>query len=183
MDDDFEIDLYGEEATETQQAQTQEIPDVEKPEALPPRSVDGDHDAVTANGHGTNVGHEGAQENDTRGTAETTTAAPEPETNGATIQQAASTKVDEASDAARTSAVPTPLEAPVETQLPERGVKRKDADERPVDPGASTAIIISDLQWWQTDDDIRGWARYCDCEDELTELTFSEHKVNGKSKG
>ncbi|KAH0438031.1 RRM domain-containing protein [Colletotrichum camelliae] len=65
---------------------------------------------------------------------------------------------------------------------PQQGVKRK-GDDRPVDPGATTAIMISDLNWWNTDDDIRGWCREGHCEDELKDITFSEHKVNGKSKG
>jgi hypothetical protein len=43
--------------------------------------------------------------------------------------------------------------------------------------------MISELNWWNTDDDIRGWAREADCEDEIKDITFSEHKVNGKSKG
>ncbi|KAJ0385069.1 hypothetical protein COL922a_007130 [Colletotrichum nupharicola] len=65
---------------------------------------------------------------------------------------------------------------------PQQGVKRK-GDDRPIDPGATTAIMISDLNWWNTDDDIRGWCREGHCEDELKDITFSEHKVNGKSKG
>lgn len=65
---------------------------------------------------------------------------------------------------------------------PQQGVKRK-GDDRPVDPGATSAITISDLNWWNTDDDVRGWARQAHCEDELKDITFSEHKVNGKSKG
>ncbi|TGZ80470.1 hypothetical protein EX30DRAFT_51481 [Ascodesmis nigricans] len=60
--------------------------------------------------------------------------------------------------------------------------KRK-LDDRPYDPNATSALYIADLQWWTTDDDIRGWVRSCDCEDELKDITFSEHKVNGKSKG
>ncbi|EHK42908.1 hypothetical protein TRIATDRAFT_300923 [Trichoderma atroviride IMI 206040] len=43
--------------------------------------------------------------------------------------------------------------------------------------------MISELSWWTTDDDIRGWLRRAACEKEIKELTFSEHKVNGKSKG
>ena len=67
----------------------------------------------------------------------------------------------------------------------QQGVKRKDSssDHRPLDPGASSAIIVSDLQWWHTEDDLRGWANQADAEDELKDVTFSEHKVNGKSKG
>lgn len=66
----------------------------------------------------------------------------------------------------------------------EQGLKRKgDIDERPMDPGATTALLISDLSWWHTEDDIRGWINQAGVEDELKEVTFSEHKVNGKSKG
>lgn len=73
----------------------------------------------------------------------------------------------------------TPYNAP-----PQQGVKRKEgSDERPVDPGATSALLISELHWWNTDDDVRGWTRQANCEDELKDITFSEHKVNGKSKG
>ncbi len=65
-----------------------------------------------------------------------------------------------------------------------QGLKRQDGSgDRYVDPGATTALFISDLHWWVTDDDIRGWANQSQCEDELEDITFSEHKVNGKSKG
>lgn len=63
------------------------------------------------------------------------------------------------------------------------GVKRKDYEDRPSDPDATTALMISDLFWWTTDDDIRGWVNAAECEAELKDVTFSEHKVNGKSKG
>ncbi|KAJ0422173.1 hypothetical protein BJY00DRAFT_98469 [Aspergillus carlsbadensis] len=66
---------------------------------------------------------------------------------------------------------------------PHQGVKRKEFDERPVDPDASPALLVSELHWWTTDDDIRDWVRDAGCEDELKDVTFSEHKVNGKSKG
>jgi hypothetical protein len=70
------------------------------------------------------------------------------------------------------------------TPAPQQGVKRKESsDDRSTDPGATTAILISDLHWWTTEDDVRGWANQAGCEDELRDVTFSEHKVNGKSKG
>lgn len=69
-------------------------------------------------------------------------------------------------------------------ERPQQGVKRKEgSDERPVDPGATTALMVSELNWWNTDDDIRGWVRQVGCESELKDITFSEHKINGKSKG
>ncbi|PHH87541.1 hypothetical protein CDD83_8731 [Cordyceps sp. RAO-2017] len=72
----------------------------------------------------------------------------------------------------------------VESTVSQQGTKRKSEEaDRPVDPGATSAVMISELNWWTTDDDIRGWLRKADCEAEVKELTFSEHKVNGKSKG
>lgn len=66
----------------------------------------------------------------------------------------------------------------------QQGVKRKEgSDDRPIDPGATTSLLISELHWWNTDDDIRGWINQAQVEDELKEMTFSEHKINGKSKG
>ncbi|KAM3064964.1 hypothetical protein ACMFMF_011579 [Clarireedia jacksonii] len=66
----------------------------------------------------------------------------------------------------------------------QQGVKRKEgSDDRPIDQGATTALLISELHWWNTDDDIRGWVNQAQVEDELKDITFSEHKVNGKSKG
>ncbi|TAQ85489.1 hypothetical protein B7494_g6185 [Chlorociboria aeruginascens] len=66
----------------------------------------------------------------------------------------------------------------------QQGVKRKEgSDDRPIDPGATTALLISELHWWNTDDDVRGWVNQAQVEDELRDITFSEHKVNGKSKG
>lgn len=67
---------------------------------------------------------------------------------------------------------------------PQQGQKRKEiSEDRPTDPDATTALFISDLFWWTTDDDIRGWVKEAGCEEELKDVTFSEHKVNGKSKG
>ncbi|GAB7353505.1 hypothetical protein MBLNU459_g3952t1 [Dothideomycetes sp. NU459] len=72
-----------------------------------------------------------------------------------------------------------PKQAPTQ-----QGIKRKQGeDDRELDPGATSALRLGELQWWMTEDDIRGWANQCGCEDELKEITFNEHKVNGKSKG
>lgn len=69
-------------------------------------------------------------------------------------------------------------------QTSQQGTKRKQEDDgRPVDSGATSALMINELNWWTTDDDIRGWARAVEAEDEIKDLTFSEHKINGKSKG
>ena len=68
--------------------------------------------------------------------------------------------------------------------LSQQGTKRKESsEERPIDPGSTQALMISELHWWTTEDDIRSWANQAQCENELKDITFSEHKVNGKSKG
>ncbi|KAI1436912.1 hypothetical protein GGR50DRAFT_692636 [Xylaria sp. CBS 124048] len=73
-------------------------------------------------------------------------------------------------------------EAPAQQR--QQGIKRKgDSENRPIDPGATNCLLLSDLNWWSTDDDIRGWLAQAECEGDLKDITFSEHKVNGKSKG
>ena len=77
-----------------------------------------------------------------------------------------------------------PPEKPETTPVPSQGVKRKGSpSDRSVDSGATTALMLSDLHWWITEDDIRDWVNQAEVEDELRDITFSEHKVNGKSKG
>ena len=100
--------------------------------------------------------------------------------------QAQANGSSEATQAISSTAQPSAPQVQVPKQPPQQqGVKRKDSssDHRPLDPGASAALIVSDLQWWNTEDDLRGWANQADAEDELKDVTFSEHKVNGKSKG
>lgn len=91
-------------------------------------------------------------------------------------QEQAEIEVDKSEQPQTTPAQPS--------STPQQGTKRKEtSDDRPIDHGATNALMISDLHWWITEDDIRGWTNEAEVEDELREITFSEHKVNGKSKG
>lgn len=160
-DDDFDIDIYGDADEEDQkmaQAQPAQVDHESKHE-----------EPETTNGHSYDSENNGYKPED-----------------GDYVDIKVDIKDDikgpqkiKSTDESSHAVVKIPKQAPQQ-----QGVKRKEgSDERPIESGATSAILISDLHWWNTDDDIRGWVNQAQCEDELIDITFSEHKVNGKSKG
>ena len=155
-DDNFDIDIYGDDSYQESAAQQ-------------------DTTVIDSNAANSN----NAPENATTETGDHATSheAPAEATNGnghhdQSTQQIASTGGASGLD--------------VHKQAPQQqGTKRKQGedDDRPTDPGATSALMINDINWWISEEDIRGWANQSGCEDELIEVTFNEHKVNGKSKG
>lgn len=164
-EDNFDIDIYGDGGEDYQQ-EAPEASDAGKPPM--PSSHDAESartDTETSQAAYSHVnGYDGQQD-------------PNPE--GHDTQQSDVAQKIASTDESSRDHLQLPKQAP-QTQ----GLKRKEgSDDRYIDPAATTALFISDLHWWVTDDDIRGWANQNQCEDELEDVTFSEHKVNGKSKG
>ncbi|KAK9465012.1 hypothetical protein V1512DRAFT_277886 [Lipomyces arxii] len=56
-------------------------------------------------------------------------------------------------------------------------------DNRQLDPNSTSALSVADLGWWITEEEVRGWAAEAGVEFELKDVTFNEHKANGKSRG
>ena len=165
-EDNFDIDIYGDGGEDYQQ-ETVETAKTEEPPEPGPHSAEAHKPPPIADSHApdsSDKGYDGQQDlgheaNHTR--------------QSDVAQKIAST------DDSSHDRLQLPKQAP---QI--QGLKRKDGSvERYSDPAATTALFISDLHWWVTDDDIRGWANQNQCEDELEDVTFNEHKVNGKSKG
>lgn len=164
-EDNFDIDIYGDDAQ----------PDYTEPvEMITENHTDAETRSTTLDGDSSykhsGSDHEQHAENGASEDQKPADVAPESQ-NG--TQAIGSTAGD-------TSHSGPPKQAPVQ-----QGVKRKEGmtDDREVAPNATNALLVGDLHWYQDEDDVRGWANQAGVEDEVVEVTFNEHKVNGKSKG
>ena len=165
-DDNFDIDIYGDDSYQDSNTQQNKDTDVV------------DHNAPNTN---SNVDNANGGNNQAKPESGEQTAKPEPSgetTNGDAQQDHSTQQIASTGGSAGQD---------VHRQAPQKqGMKRKqggDDDDRPTDPGATAALMINDVNWWIGEEDIRGWANQSGCEDELADVTFNEHKVNGKSKG
>ena len=166
-EDNFDIDIYGDGGEDYSQAAAEEETKVESSAEQAPGTTD------TSAHPSDNLDSSAYKASNGRDTHQESSLENGPMQSSDVAQKIAST------DDSTQNTVHLPRQAP-QTQ----GLKRKGGtDDRFVDPSATTALFISELHWWVTDDDIRGWANQSQCEDELEDITFSEHKVNGKSKG
>lgn len=159
-DDNFDIDIYGDDSYQDSSAQDATAPDAS---AANPS---------TSNGENTSAQESNAEGGNTAGKQDSTGTA----TSGGVQQDNTVQQISSTGGSGHD----------VHRQAPQQqGTKRKQGedDDRPTDPGATAALMINDLNWWISEEDIRGWANQSGCEDELNEVTFNEHKVNGKSKG
>ncbi|KAG0650494.1 hypothetical protein D0Z07_3115 [Hyphodiscus hymeniophilus] len=166
-DDEFDIDIYGDTNGEQEQ------------DGATTKDAEGD---IKIDGlEGTNGGSAGTNAIETNGTKhedEEDDGFVDIRTGNGPEKMSGQQQIKSTDESGR-DALSIPKQAPQQ-----QGVKRKEgSDDRAIDPGATTALMISELHWWNTDDDVRGWVNQAMVEDELKEITFSEHKVNGKSKG
>lgn len=171
-DDNFDIDIYGDDAAP-------EIQDYGfQGEGKPDEHSAMHTDSPAPQGEGATPQVKTEQTAHTDGDAKPDPSYSEP-ANGDQAHENGSTQQIASTGGASNS-------GPLHKQAPQQqGMKRKqgDQDDRPTDPGATNALMINDLHWWISEEDIRGWANQSGCEDEVIEVTFNEHKVNGKSKG
>lgn len=168
-DDTFDIDLYGDDDDVQPEAQPAQNND---DTAATEEVLDGANDQVNnttasststlAHGEiGTTESSQTVQESQPLDVATPTAATP--------AQQGTKRKAEDDGD-----------RQPSTTQDPDGDYQE---DTRPIDPAATPALKLAELHWWTTEEDVRGICARAAAEEELVDISFGEHKINGKSKG
>jgi hypothetical protein len=108
---------------------------------------------------------------------QTTTEKPSHATNGTTSQDTPSAPQgtkrkaqDDEDDSGQTQQASTPSQT-------------NNTQNTAIDPSAMPALRLAELHWWTTEEDVRAFCARAGVEGELREITFGEHKINGKSRG
>ena len=187
-DDDFEIDLYGDDTIEDNPTDTQDTENGSAEDDVP-AADSAAHESIFGQGyddHNQEQAMDDAEQNTSGEEPADSTdlqegIQPDSNENAESTPQPQQEKqqIESTTDSANGQNGP-----PRQKVIPQ-GTKRGNAegvDDRPIDPGATPALRITDLHWWTTEEDIRGWANQETCEDEVKSVTYNEHKVNGKSK-
>ncbi|KAK3691007.1 hypothetical protein LTR37_018909 [Vermiconidia calcicola] len=177
-DDTFDIDIYGDD-TQQQDEPTQ-----------------AEYDQQENQGNDEGFGYDGAHDANDHNLQSTVTQA----AIGADYNDDEEIDFGDAEHVAQSAAAADNQAPP----LPGQGTKRKAPDDehdeeevqqsierpvsqqskmQPVDPSATPALKVNDLHWWTTEEDVRDFCARAGIESELKDLTFAEHKINGKSRG
>ncbi|EST08960.1 RNA recognition motif domain protein [Kalmanozyma brasiliensis GHG001] len=110
-----------------------------------------------------------------------TEAEPEAETSGNSSKRQRADSHDE-----KPNLPPVPSTSHLDdalSTLPPAPIRTLASRPRPTDPSVQNALYIGDLNWWASDSELLTIASSLGIQLSLQDITFSEHKVNGKSKG
>lgn len=178
-DDTFDIDIYGD---DEQIAPEADYGEEHNEEQIDFEEISGEH-----------PGYDGANDADVNGASHVQSSIEEV---GQVNNQA--TPPDAQTQAVDRPGSNDPVTAKSNAQ-PQQGTKRKAPSEeleveghdqhRPrtsaslSDPQATSALKFSELNWWTTEEDLRRFCHLAGVEASIRDLAFSEHKINGKSRG
>ena len=173
-DDTFDIDIYGDEGQEEQFGD--EPTDFEQT---------GQHGHVEGNGYNATF-HTAVQSHQTEDSSGEATAGGEEHTNHTDIKAETTERTQEPPQQGtkrKASSDGYEDETDYDSSHPVVDGMAVSIDARSVDPNATPALKFADLHWWNTEEDVRAFAVKAGVEKEVRDVSFREHKINGKSGG